>query len=69
MKHTCYGVILDVNYWMNALKRRDREKEREREIEREREREIYFSSMCISAGLCFKKNGWNGKIQYIRLDK
>lgn len=59
MKHTCYGVILDVNYWMNGLEMR----------ERGGGRLIYFSSMCISAGLCFKKNGWNGKIQYIRLDK
>ena len=44
-------------------------KMRERERETERERLIYFSSMCISAGLCFQKNGWNGKILYIRLDK
>ena len=63
MKHTCYGVILDVNYWMNGFKMRERDRERERE------RLIYFSSMCISAGLCFQKNGWNGKILYIRLDK
>ena len=26
MKHTCYGVILDVNYWMNGLEMREREK-------------------------------------------
>ena len=53
MKHTCYGVILDVNYWMNGLEMREREKGG---------RFIYFSSMCISAGLCFKK--MDGTVKY-----
>ena len=52
MKHTCYGVILDVNYWMNGLEMR----------ERGGGRLIYFSSMCISAGLCFKK--MDGTVKY-----
>ena len=61
MKHTCYGVILDVNYWMNALKRRDREKERERE--REREREKYISHLCVLVqGFVFKK--MDGTLKY-----
>ena len=59
MKHTCYGVILDVNYWMNGLEMRERERERERERGGIL---IYFSSMCISAGLCFKK--MDGTVKY-----
>ena len=55
MKHTCYGVILDVNYWMNALKRRDREKERERDK--------YISHLCVLVQrFVFKK--MDGMVKY-----
>ena len=62
MKHTCYGVILDVNYWMNALKMRDRRRDRERERER-REREKYISHLCVLVqGFVFKK--MDGMVKY-----
>ena len=59
MKHTCYGVILDVNYWMNALKMRDRRRERERE----RERDKYISHLCVLVQrFVFKK--MDGMVKY-----
>lgn len=46
MKHTCYGVILDVNYWMNGLEMREREKGGD----------LYISHLCVLVqGFVLKK--------------
>ena len=47
MKHTCYGVILDVNYWMNGLEMREREKGGG---------DLYISHLCVLVqGFVLKK--------------
>lgn len=53
MKHTCYGVILDVNYWMNGLEMREREKGGD----------LYISHLCVLVqGFVFKK--MDGTLKY-----